>query len=54
MVSTLEGGGGGTHPHILEGMCRGKVKNGGLRSELERENGGLRIWLCRDKRGLRN
>ena len=25
-------GGGGHSPHILVGMCHGKVKNGGLRS----------------------
>ena len=31
------GRGGGYSPHILVGMCRGNVKNGGLRSELERE-----------------
>ena len=31
-------GGGGYSPQILVGMCRGKVKNGGLRSELERES----------------
>ena len=36
------GGGGGGHPTFLIGMCRGKVKNVELRSELERENGGLR------------
>ena len=36
-------GGGGHSPHILVhvGMCHGKVKNGGLRSELEHENAGL-------------
>ena len=42
------GGGGGAHSsHILVRMCCGKVKNGGLWSELERENGGLRNGLCK-------
>ena len=50
------GGGGGYSPHILVGMCRGKVKCWqGLRNELsvERENVGLRnelescwAWKC--------
>ena len=40
------GGPGGLIPQILVGiMCRGKVKNGGLRIELERENAGLRSEL---------
>ena len=39
------GGGGGYSPKILVGMCRGKVNNGGLQSELERENAGLQNWL---------
>ena len=42
------GGGGGDSPQILVGMCRGKVKNGGLRSELERENAELRSELERE------
>ena len=37
--------GEGLSPQILVGMCRGEVKNGGLRSELERESGGLWNWL---------
>ena len=38
-------GGGGYSPQIVVGMCRSKVKNGGLRSELERKNAGLRSEL---------
>ena len=38
-------GGGGYSPQILVGMCRGKVKNGGHRIELECENAGLRSEL---------
>ena len=63
------GGGGGTHPKYLVGMCRGKVKNGGFRIELEcmlgsgrarervRENAVLRSELGeveRENVGLRN
>ena len=44
-------GGGGVSPQILEGMSRGKVKNGGLRIELERENAGLRNELERESAG---
>ena len=46
------GGGGGHSPQILVGMCHGKVKNGGLRSELERENAGLRSELAHESGGL--
>ena len=49
------GGGGGYSPQILVGMCRGKVKNGVLRIELERKNAGLRseLWeLERENAGL--
>ena len=42
------GGGGGGSPQILVGMCRSKVKNGGLGSELERENAGLQSKLERE------
>ena len=35
------GGGGGYSPNILVGMCRGKVKYGGLWIELERKSVGL-------------
>ena len=38
-------GGGGYSPQILVGMCRGKVKNGGLRIELERKSARLRSEL---------
>ena len=41
-------GGGGYSPHILVGMCRGKVKMGpgsGTSSRVERENAGLRNEL---------
>ena len=44
-------------PHILVGMYRGKVKNGGLRTELEGENAGLRSELERERNlsgGLRS
>ena len=45
-VGYMNAGGGVLTPNlILVGMCRGKVKNWGLRIELERENAGLRNWL---------
>ena len=52
MLAGGGGGGVGYSPQILVGMCRGKVKNGGLRTELERENAGLRSELERESRGL--
>ena len=54
MITLAPGGGGGYLPQILVGMCRGKMKNGGLRTELERENAGLRTELERESGGLRN
>ena len=39
------GGGGGALTQNFGRYVRGKVKNGGLRSELERKSGGLRNWL---------
>ena len=47
------GGGWGHSPQILVGMCRGNVKNWGLRSKLERENARLRSELELWKWGLR-
>ena len=44
-------GGGGSSPQILVGMCCGKVKNGGLQSELARENAGLWSELKRQSGG---
>ena len=40
--------------HILVGMCRGKVKNGELWSELEHEDTGLQSELNREIAGLRS
>ena len=53
--STGGGGGGGGHsPRIFVGMCHGKVKYGGLRSELECENEGHRSKLECENGGLWN
>ena len=51
------GGGGGGGGGVLTpnfGIYRSKVKNGGLRIELERENAGLRSELECESGGLRN
>ena len=48
------GGGGGHSPRIFVGMCHGKVKYGGLRSELECENEGHRSKLECENGGLWN